>query len=260
MPRLTTQQKSEIIELYQSKTFDSSQLASRYNVTPTAIIGLLKRRNIPRERTNYGKKYNNVILNHDFFSDINTEKAAYYAGFIAADGSIYKHPTKPMQKRLIIEIHEKDIEILEGFDIGTEIYHRKNRNMCAKAISSDKICDDLEKCGIIQNKTFKLIFPTNINDDNIHHFIRGVFDGDGWFTVSKTGYIRAGFVGCYEFLKELQAHLPIESKIRIPPDKNYAIISMTKSSTIKFAKYLYKNATIYLPRKKQIVAPYMTID
>lgn len=256
MPKLTTLEKEELIKLYENKDMDSRQLSDKYGITPSAVIGYLKRNGIERTRFNYGKKYKNVILNHNFFENINTEKASYYAGFIAADGSIYKHPTKPMQKRLVVEIHEKDREILNGFDIGTEMYKRKNRNMISKAISSDKICDDLEKCGIVQNKTFLLKFPTNIDNNNIHHFIRGVFDGDGWFTVSKSGYIRSGFVGCLEFLQGLQRILPCKSILKIPKNKKYAVLTMHQQETVKFANFIYKKATIFLKRKRNIVANY----
>lgn len=257
MPKLNQSQKQELLELYKTQQMDSRQLSKKFNITLSSVIGYLKRNGIERKRFNYSKKYNNTIINHDFFSDINSEKAAYYAGFIAADGSIYKHPYKNMQKRLTIEIHKKDIEILEKFDVGTDIFERKNRDMVSKAISSDRICDDLEKCGIIQNKTFKLQFPKNINDEHIHHFIRGVFDGDGWFTVGKTGYIRAGFVGCYEFLEQIQKRIPCKSSLRKPKGKKYGILSIYHTETLKLAPYLYKEATIFLQRKRNIVAEFL---
>lgn len=254
MSKLTEENKHELLELYKQQKMDSRQLANKFNITLQSVIRYLKRNGIERKRFNYGKKYNNTELKHDFFSDINNEKSAYYAGFIAADGSIYRHPSKPMQGRLTIEIHQKDREILENFDVGTEIFSRKTRKMVSKAISSDRICGDLEKCGIVQNKTFKLKFPENIDEENIPHFIRGYFDGDGWFTVCKRGYIRSGFVGCKEFLEKLQTFLPCKSSLRIPKGKKYAIITINHNNTIRFSEFMYKKATIFLKRKRNIVA------
>lgn len=254
MPKLNKLQVQELLELYKSAKMDSGELAKKFNITPPSVIGFLKRNGIERKRRNYGKKYKYSDLKHDYFSNINTESAAYYAGFIAADGSIYRHPTKPMQKRLTIEIHKKDRDILEKFDIGTDIFERKNRNMVTKAISSDKICDDLAKVGITQNKTFRLVFPEVIDDNNIHHFIRGYFDGDGWFTISKKGHLRSGFVGgSIVFLEELQKRIPCKSSIRIPKGKSYGILSMYQESTIEFAKFIYKDSTFLLKRKKAII-------
>lgn len=250
--KTSNEDKEEIVRLYTSKEMDSGQLSKKYNVSISAICSLLKRRGIKLERFNFKKKYNNVKLNEEFFSDPNTEKSAYYAGFIAADGCVHYGKMENSQPVLSIEIHNKDIDILEKFDIGTDISFRKTRDMCKKSISSSKICNDLEKYGIIQNKTFTLTFPENINSDNIHHFIRGVFDGDGWFTVNKNGVLRSGFVGCYEFLLKLQKHIPCKSSILIPKGKKYAILNIYHKESEAFGNFIYKDSTLFLDRKRNI--------
>jgi intein/homing endonuclease len=250
--KTTSEDKEKMVELYTVNGLDSRQIANIYDMSLSGVCGILKRRGVKLIRTNFKKKYNNVILNESFFENPNTEKSSYYAGFIAADGCIHQGKMKNSQPVLSIEIHNKDIDILEKFDIGTDISFRKTRNMCKKSISSSKMCEDLEKYGIVQNKTFLLTFPSNIDTNNIRHFIRGVFDGDGWFTVTKQGYLRAGIVGCYEFLLDLQKNLPCKSSINVPKDKKYAILNIYHKESEAFGNFIYKDSTLFLDRKRQI--------
>lgn len=45
--------------------------------------------------------------------------------------------------------------------------------------SSVDMCRDLFNLGIPKNKSVSIKFPTFLNEDLIHHFIRGYFDGNG---------------------------------------------------------------------------------
>jgi predicted DNA-binding protein YlxM (UPF0122 family) len=250
--RTSKQDKDKMVEMYLSKEYDTKQMATIYGISSNAVVTLLKRRGVVLERFNYKKKYNNVVLNNDFFANPNTEKSAYYAGFIAADGCIHQGKMENSQPVLSIEIHTKDVKVLEQFDVGTEISFRTNREMCKKSISSTKICKDLETYGIVQNKTFLLSFPTNINQENLHHYIRGVFDGDGWFTINKNGLLRSGICGCYEFLVELQNHIPCKSVVRIPKGKRYGVMEIYHKENEAFGNFIYKDSTLFLDRKQQI--------
>lgn len=109
-----------------------------------------------------------------------------------------------------------------------------------------------------------LKFPT-INEDLVPHFVRGYFDGDGtvgvykYVSKSDSKTLKSGFCcGCYEFLTELCKKLPVKTvNIRENKKDNNGqgcvyTVSFSVNDSIKLYTYMYKNATIFLNRKKEI--------
>lgn len=115
----------------------------------------------------------------DYFKNIDTPEKAYWLGFIAADGCIYKD-------RLSIELGIIDenhlYKFLKSIKSNHIIYYRerKNTRTCRIEINNKKFTSNLKKYGIIQNKTYNLIFP-KINKCFYKDYIRGFFDGDGTY-------------------------------------------------------------------------------
>lgn len=73
---------------------------------------------------------------------------------------------------------------------------------------------DLSKYGIIPNKTGKEIFPIDKIPYNMYpHFLRGFFDGDGWFTDTcshgkkELRRYSLGFVGNYKMLLSVKKYI-----------------------------------------------------
>lgn len=201
--------------------------------------------------------------NFDFFEKIDSEAKAYWLGFIYADGYI-------TGKQLGISIHQKDIDLLYQFkkDINSENNINKYENntafgktaYCRIAITSEKLVKDLINKGVFYNKTNIIKFPTKeqVPEDLIHHFIRGYFDGDGSIikpSKGKTQY-RISFLGTNEFLTELRKKMNIETKTKFSKRKPTQTVEEFKfggNKKVKEAKnFLYKNATIYLKRKKEV--------
>jgi hypothetical protein len=94
----------------------------------------------PAKNHVYSRYYS---LDFDYFDNINM-KNSYWAGFIAADGSIRKD-----NKTLEISLNFKDKDILDNFkyDIkyGGEIKYRKNLNQYRILVKNRKIVDDLNR-------------------------------------------------------------------------------------------------------------------
>ena len=81
--RLSAEEKDEVINRYING--ESAQSISKtFTVSPTAIYGLLKRRNIPR-RT-YSEASRKYTLNENYFDKIDSQNKAYFLGFLVADG------------------------------------------------------------------------------------------------------------------------------------------------------------------------------
>jgi hypothetical protein len=131
---------------------------------------------------------------------------------------------------------------------------------------------DLKEHGMISNKTIKdatreFHFPM-LRQDLIHHFIRGYFDADGAAYLPKRKRSRNNLrieFGCAtpNFLRDLQRILGVyDIKLNwYERDKkagngkyyhSYCIISSDHNISRRFADFIYKDATIYLERKKEI--------
>lgn len=147
-------------------------------------IEKLRKIDIPEPKfINFDPRYLKVrkhTFDPGFFSR-NTPEAAYFAGFLFADGSLKQISKKSYSLRC--EIHKKDRSVLEKWckhmkaDSGKII--RENNRKCVYAIFTKTGFDkDLLRWGIIPRKTYDykhIAIPKNLYGP----FITGVIDGDG---------------------------------------------------------------------------------
>jgi hypothetical protein len=213
------------------------------------------------ELGNKGKWYN---FNEDYFENIDTEDKAYFLGFIVADGCVSDVSN-------CINITQKETDILYEFkkyiDFEGPIFSSKKKNISSINISSVKMKSDLDKLGIHSNKTMVVKYP-HIPRNLQNHFIRGVFDGDGCIshrTDKRDSSQRGQFnicSGSQEFIKVYYdklveyCNLSGKNKIRCPKGtcqiaKYYVCDWGSMSDIEKICEFLYKDATIYLERKKE---------
>jgi hypothetical protein len=200
------------------------------------------------------------IINYDFFEKINTEEKAYWLGFIYADGNVHKK-----YNCMSINLSQLDSNHLKKF---TKIFNKKVKKykyynkytLCMQKIanislSSEKMKKDLVKNGIIPNKTYKDSdqILKNISENLIHHFIRGFFDGDGCISGSKNN-ITVSFAGRKKFLLLLRNIFVSKlglSNTELEKRNVICILRWTGRDQISImGNWLYKNATIFLERKK----------
>ncbi len=174
--------KEDGIKLYNSgKTFN--EISILLNKPMTSIWRLIKNDVIIRKLNDYREKLRTYSLDENFFEFINTRDKAYILGFLLADGH---RTSKLFQIRLKLQERDKyileKIKIVMGYDKPL-LYSKKRKeshqNQFSLIICSRKICDDLEKFGIVKNKTFNITIPIIDNMLFIDLF-RGYFDGDGW--------------------------------------------------------------------------------
>ena len=258
MPKIIFSQSEleHILHLYTVQNMSVLAISNRFNVNPSVITRVLKENNIVIRNNN---EYKARSIDSNFFEKIDTEEKAYILGFIYADGCITNHA-------LQIKVSKKDVEILEKIKMSLKSNHKIgtyiNSNgygigneYCAIRMVDKKIEQDLSALGVISRKTKILTFPTSdqVPQDLIRHFIRGFFDGDG--SVYKHDYPSMSFTGTYEMLcgvkKELQKI--INTQANIYPYKNKDIFDYKVGGTNQMKKiydYFYKDATIFLGRKK----------
>lgn len=206
-----------------------------------------------------------------YFEQINKPEKAYWLGFIAADGNLYRR--EGHQGLISISVNKKDVEIINNFK--EEIQTTKPINftqdarwpdiiMATLQITSDKMFNDLLTIGIGIRKTFDLDFNqilSNIPPQFHSSFFLGYFDGDGSIDIPEDGTISRSRVRIAGPIKHLEA-MGITLK---DAEISYSIIkdkrkytepfgSIEFKNTIEkyiFLKYLYQNKVKCLSRKKE---------
>lgn len=246
-------------------------IAKELQIPVKNLYYYVKKNKIKIQASRYLKK-----INHNFFEKIDTEHKAYFLGFILADGCIQIEPKK---KNNVVYSYSKRLCFCNSID-DFEILNRFRKEVCPEAIlkrtsnikgainrkdqiilriNSQKLVDDLAVLGIKPRKTYdtNFIFDFNLIPKDLHrHFIRGFFDGDGWFTYRGKSF---GLIfTSLSFLKQIEkifnSHLfKINTKVYSTQNKN--MISYQLILNCGYGKYkdlfefLYKDATIFLHRK-----------
>ena len=210
------------------------------------------------------KRPDKYFYDKDFFENINTEEKAYWLGFIYADGYVYYSEEK-RNYELGIELQIGDINHLRKFNKSingnlevkiTEKYdkrYEKTYRHCTIRLHDKKLVEDLNKNGVVQNKSYIIKFP-NLRNDLIVPFIRGFFDGDGCLQLNKQRQCHRVDFACasIDFVNKLRDILYNNYNINsyITQDKNiYRLNIRGLTNAYLFGRLLYDNSTIYLDRK-----------
>ena len=160
-------------------------LQRQYNISYERIKNIVK----DCEEISYAKRLN-INIQENYFHQINSNEKAYWLGWIISDGSITYQPSKSKyQLELTIKQEDEDILHLLEKDLCVEnkVYTTQEKYK-RFSLGSKQIVTDLINQNITQNKSFTVQVP-NFDKKYNAAFIRGLFDGDGGFTVytRKTG-------------------------------------------------------------------------
>ena len=193
------------------------------------------------------------VLNH--FEKIDSEEKAYWLGFLYADGSV-------SSSRNVIELclAEKDYQHMVKFKnfigLDNKIGYRETSKAYRYSFHSDKMKEDLINLGCVPKKSLILEYPTTkqVPKNLIRHFIRGYFDGDGWFSNTDSTF-QVGLIGTQAFiegfLKDAEPYINTNLKIHIVHREGGAKRYMFSGlqDVTNFLNWIYKDSTIYLDRK-----------
>lgn len=216
------------------------------------------------------KRNGRFKLNWDC-SSCSNEIEAYILGFLFSDGYI-----SGQQLGLRLKKTDKDVlrKIKDYFC--EQIKLQEEKTSYTFVVSSYKVINNLMKIGMKRNKSYKELSIPNIPIELKRHFIRGYFDGDGTIYVCKRkkyNHLKAAICSssnCIlkEFKKEMSLYnidstINKENRIgktmKLPNNRTcigqcdmYRLFIRKKDSLKLLYDYLYKDATIYLSRKKEI--------
>lgn len=238
---------------------------------------------IPPSRENSAKYCSKECYNQDrsgnfkydydrnFFKKVDSEAKAYFLGFILGDGHL-----KDKEAKLVsIKIKKEDKPILQKFIhiIGGEEKQIRNVNDFVELnIASQEWVKDLIKLGVPSGK--KAFIETNVLKNvpkNLHqHFIRGIFDADGSISIDKKRgdgliYLLVNITGtktiCSQFKSFFDYNtISISKTKQINGHSHFCTKTLVSLDDVNnFTIKLYKDATIYLERKRKKIEEYKKI-
>ena len=221
-------------------------------------------------------------LNTNYFNKIDSHEKAYVLGFLYADGSNRGDGITFTQNVERIDILENIKKALESEAPIKELIP----GHYSFQVFSDIMVKDIEKLGVVKNKSLVLQFPTEkiVPDEFMSSFILGYFDGDGCIwngkrkkmivkdSKCKNGYreriihnVKFTFTGCVSFIEPLQDYLVSKgivkkkTKLNYSKAKNPNTPTCDKICTMEYSgrgqiknlyKYMYSKSPIWCKEKK----------
>jgi intein/homing endonuclease len=206
------------------------------------------------------RKYN---VDDSYFDNLDSEGSSYWLGVLSADGYI-----QSSRNLVDLTVKESDEEWLKSFKLSLSsnypiAYSEKMK--CVRFIfRSSHIVNKLNTYGVTQCKSLTLKFCEQVPKYNIRHYIRGLIDGDGSIWKSGESY-NISLTGTPDVLKKVNQHLNLfttglsqavrtENAVRkdFGDRKSYSVSWGGRENARNILRYLYGNATYYLPRKKSL--------
>lgn len=196
MRKLTIADELEIIKQYASG-LSTCAIAKHRNISNVTIWSALRRNDI-KLRSKKDQCYT-LFINHNAFDDL-TPEAAYWAGYLAADGCLRSYTEKRKNAEISAYAQERDVCLLREFKTWLGSEHALTDRIDKKtgtrgkcfAFSSKNIYDRLISLGITPRKSHTLVVDPVLA--NSIDFWRGAVDGDGWISIitSVTRYRQNG--------------------------------------------------------------------
>lgn len=233
------------------------------NLGKTSMREIARQLNIGRTTVNnwakeLGFRHKKHTINEEFFNEFN-EHSAYLLGLIYADGSVTWNSNKGYQS-LTITASAKDkdhLEYLRNLLSSTKpLLYSEKTNSYRLIANSKRLCLKLMELGVIPRKSLTIEFPKFIPKEHLHHFIRGITDGDGnvrYVKRKRSSYfeitISSGSLNfCKGLIEAIKDTINVDANIRKIGTNTY-IIQYSCSRGEQLAEFLYSNSNIYLKRK-----------
>lgn len=187
------------------------------------------------------------------FVDLSNPDVLYWLGWLATDGCISHKET-----RVTLSLSIKDIDVIEKFKnfvseklVIKHTIHHGQFEMVSVSFRNKEITDFLVTLGFGDNKTFNFVPNFNITWD----YIRGVFEGDGYFRwgstkeINITSACKEHIQIIYNFVKSHGISCLLREKITPKGTKMYDFEIYNKEGIIKFIDNIYKDANTFMNRK-----------
>jgi hypothetical protein len=252
-------------KMYLDDQFSIGAIAEKMECSISKVQKYLEREGLTRANLD-SKKLLSKLTQHNstFFDTVDTEEKAYWLGFFYADGYLDKNGSK-----LKIDLSVKDALHLQLFaDIFQTkvlIHERSPDKRNGKVYASATcviVCAYLWNAfidkGVKQGNTLseEISVFEHIPENLMHHFVRGFFDGDGSVYRNKSGGLGFSFVGSYPFMDHLRGVLVASVGLSVTKLGKMGKLSHLrwngKGASECFKNWLYRDATVWLDRKRDV--------
>lgn len=268
-------------EMLNNPNATKNEICEKYGVSWSGLWKYMKQHGMETPMNRGSRKY---TVQEDYFAVIDTEEKAYWLGFIFGDGGITRvYNSDPEPNVFKMRVHPKDRDHLVRFlkcigsthpikdgtskKSGYANQYGKEYRYSEVIIGVVEFVRHLRAAGVVERKQFTPHhFPFHVVPEHLQrHFIRGLFDADGSMSFNgKKGLFQ--ITGDKTLLTDIQ-HILVKSlglnytKL-VAYDHSNAVALVYGGSVNgqlrKIAKYLYDGATIYLPRKRDVFAPFLS--
>jgi hypothetical protein len=263
-----------LTELYVNRGWTLDDLQAHFGINRTTVASYLKRHGISAKRR--GSWTRTRTYDERFFEHIDTFDKAYILGLLVSDGCLHK-------QSFTIALQEVDGYLLRRIAMlmGDErIVKRRlpreewigasHKAQDVLTISNRQIAADLERAGLVQSpKSGKEQFVRFLDDRMTWCFVRGVFDGDGTVGKYQSSFMQKGraygpytvyqfAVACGLDLLHGLAGFFSSQGIIVPAKgiiakNNTGWMRLQHKDTLRLLrKYLYRDGTLWLERKKEV--------
>lgn len=204
-----------------------------------------------------------IVVNQYVFDDLRIEAAAYWLGFLFADGCVTDYFKVLRVQVNLGPLDGAHVSLFRDFlETNASICVKKDSSHHQLIVANNYLCSRLIEYGCVPRKSLTLEFPKSVPAESMHHFIRGYFDGDGCFCFRrergrKTPQLATVFVGTACFLNGVREEFALNRPGCLHQGKgvnrNLCFLSYGGNrQTYAIAEYMYRDATIFLKRKKDI--------
>lgn len=254
----------KIVEDYDTNKLGYRDVKAKYGLKRDTFISSYNKL-YGREPSNYKKT--SVVYDRHIFDDIDTEEKAYWLGFILADGNIFKG-----ELRLKLGSIDRDHLVKYTKFVGcsedmiTSEIHSITGNTLNKVLLCGKEMIDMmgEKYKLLPAKTGHEIPYYEIRGDLRRHYIRGIFDGDGYI---RKDLSEIGVCGSREVIEwiidsiseDLKLPKTTTCNLQEPLKENLLYKTTFNKYKIEIAHYLYGGSTIHLDRKYKLYQSLMEL-
>jgi hypothetical protein len=241
-----------IIRLYNSG-LSCQAIADQLGYDPQAVGSLLKRMGLMRNTRPFQSQ-----IDHQWLDAIDSELKAYFLGLVASDGWLDRNT-------VFLGLKESDSYILQEIVqrafpfIPLHRYPPRKMNVEAQvrfSVTSAAWTARLVALGITPAKSLTIGDVTsNIPNEVRHHFVRGYFDGNGSIyhhSYRRKHYVSISIRSTHQFLAGVHSAigLPIGGIYPKHGDGIKSLVYCGKCRMEQLRDYLYRDATLYLTRKR----------
>lgn len=269
----TEEEENEIKRMYLEDFLSPNKIGKHFNCCETVIKRILLKNGVDLRNTSQTIKFNK-----NAFDIIDTEEKAYWIGFIWCDGYNCKRIRKSGNPtyEVKISLSEKDINHLNKLNNFLESSQTIKIYSNCRGYSKNTDCNEArllfsntylgkkleEEYGMIPNRKDCYKVVSKVPNNLMKHFIRGVFDAEGSFSICNIGnHVKFhASITTYESLIDfIQSYLynngiikSINKKYKRHDNRDGECVGVSycgNNNIMNLLNWMYKDSNIYLDRK-----------